>query len=485
VLQETSIMRPLACCVALLAWRRALAFLSSPSSRGVTWRGRPPCAPRAAVLESDPSVSSAEPLVKRPRGVSRVERPTRLPVWPAWNGIVFILLDLVGLRELSAKLEDWLGGRVAPMMLDPKAADPFILLVHHRHSFLKLDPLRAMFRGIFMAEGFPAHPHRGFETVTYVLPGKRGLVHRDSLGVKMRYSDGACQWMTAGKGMLHEEMWETDLTDDDQRSHSSGWGSSEAELYQLWLNLPPQAKMTAPKIQLVTPAAHASDGSGSAGGSQGPPEIIGEGGAAADARAALASASAQGLKTFELTAVPLPVVAPRSGRCKGCTVRVLSDSTGQAGVEGAGSTPLGAATFSPVSVLHVELAEGGAWEFQVSPEHNVLVYVRKGSVAVGCPEAEPLKVHELAYLSPSSASSSDGVYLEAPNGGADVLVLCGVPLGYPVASSGTMVMNTDQEVDQAFQDYQRGAFGVPWEHTLDDAAWLRGVQAWRQRYSGD
>ena len=98
-------MRPLACCVALLAWRRALAFLSSPSSRGVTWRGRPPCAPRAAVLESDPSVSSAEPLVKRPRGVSRVERPTRLPVWPAWNGIVFILLDLVGLRELSAKLE--------------------------------------------------------------------------------------------------------------------------------------------------------------------------------------------------------------------------------------------------------------------------------------------------------------------------------------------------------------------------------------------
>ena len=50
------------------------------------------------------------------------------------------------------------------MMLDPKAADPFILLVHHRHSFLKLDPLRAMFRGIFMAEGLPDHPHRGFET---------------------------------------------------------------------------------------------------------------------------------------------------------------------------------------------------------------------------------------------------------------------------------------------------------------------------------
>ena len=83
-------------------------------------------------------------------------------------------------------------------------------------------------------------------------------------------------------------------------------------------------------------------------------------------------------------------------------------------------------------------------------------------MAVGCPEAEPLKVHELAYLSPSSASSSDGVYLEAPNGGADVLVLCGVPLGYPVASSGTMVMNTDQEVDQAFQ--VRTALGLTPPH---------------------
>merc|ERR1719389_1516611 len=100
-----------------------------------------------------------------------------------------------------------------------------------------------------MPEGFPAHPHRGFETVTYVLRG--GLVHRDSMGVKKAYgapadsdgsgSDGAVQWMTAGRGMLHEEMWRTSS------------GTADAELYQLWVNLPPHAKMAPPRVQLLVP----------------------------------------------------------------------------------------------------------------------------------------------------------------------------------------------------------------------------------------
>ena len=88
-----------------------------------------------------------------------------------------------------------------------------------------------------MPEGFPAHPHRGFETVTYVLPGRTGLTHRDSEGCKMRYGDGAVQWMTAGRGMLHEEMWDT------------GAGTTDAELYQLWVNLPPASKLVPPRVQ--------------------------------------------------------------------------------------------------------------------------------------------------------------------------------------------------------------------------------------------
>lgn len=113
------------------------------------------------------------------------------------------------------------------MMLDVRDADPFVLLVHHRHRFSAWDPVRLIFR-LLLPEGFPAHvragaryprldltrpparipalpqPHRGFETVTMTMHG--GLVHRDSLGVKQKYGDGDVQWLTAGRGVLHEEM---------------------------------------------------------------------------------------------------------------------------------------------------------------------------------------------------------------------------------------------------------------------------------------
>ena len=77
-------------------------------------------------------------------------------MWPAWNGIAFVLLDLLKQHNLAAKLEDWLGGRVCPMMLDTTEADPFILLVHHRHGSSVLTPYARP--RLLMAEGFPSHP---------------------------------------------------------------------------------------------------------------------------------------------------------------------------------------------------------------------------------------------------------------------------------------------------------------------------------------
>ena len=139
------------------------------------------------------------------RRVAKVEKPVRLPVWPVLNGLGCIALDLVGLGDAAAALEDKFGGRVAPMSLGPEA-NPFVLLVHHRHGFDAWDPVRPLFeRLIGLPEGFPAHPHRGFETVTMTLRG--GLAHRDSAGVKETYGDGDVQWLTAGSGILHEEMW--------------------------------------------------------------------------------------------------------------------------------------------------------------------------------------------------------------------------------------------------------------------------------------
>jgi len=170
------------------------------------------------------------------RSIAQVLRPTRLPVWPVAWGALGWGFDLVGLPSASRSLEQRFGGRVTPMQL-PGEADPFLMLVHHRHTFSRWDPVRPLSRWL-LPEGFPAHPHRGVMTVTYVLEG--GMRHRDSTGQKMTYRQGSVQWLTAGKGVLHEEMWDT-----TQPVH---------ELYQIWINLPRKHKFDPPSIQLLGPA---------------------------------------------------------------------------------------------------------------------------------------------------------------------------------------------------------------------------------------
>jgi len=117
-----------------------------------------------------------------PRRIESIERFARLPVWPVWNGVaIFVVSRLLG-KDIAARLEDAIGGRVCPNFFNPpERTSPFIMLVHHRHSFAVWDPLRYIQR-TFFPEGFPAHPHRGFITVTYFLRG--GFLHRDSMGIK-------------------------------------------------------------------------------------------------------------------------------------------------------------------------------------------------------------------------------------------------------------------------------------------------------------
>ena len=360
-----------------------------------------------------------------PRLPAKVIRHTRLPVWPAWQGVpLLILSQLPGpCRSIADKLEDAFGGRVCPMQFNPQEADPFVLLVHHRHAFRPFDFLRPIFSKVIMPEGFPAHPHRGFETVTYVLPGRAGLTHRDSEGCKMRYGDGAVQWMTAGRGMLHEEMWDTDYAVD-------------AELYQLWVNLPPGSKMVPPRVQLIEPVS----GSGKAA------EVIREG-------------------STSVRRAPIVEEVTQGGRVN---VKFLC----------AAGEDRGAETYTPMTIAHVELNGEGASHTMPLPEGwTCIVYVRRGQVSFG--GGEGAKQYETAYL---SRSGGDGLALTSmANGLTDVLVLAGQPIGAPVVASGTMVMNDQFEVNRALADYQRGAFGIPWDHTLDDAEWAKQCDQFVER----
>ncbi|KAG8471133.1 hypothetical protein KFE25_009554 [Diacronema lutheri] len=338
-----------------------------------------------------------------------MQRPVRLPFWPLANGLALTALDLVGLRDAAADAEAAIGGRVAPMSLGGEDADPFVLLVHHRHRFSAWDPLRPLLR-LLIPEGFPAHPHRGFETVTMTIDG--GLTHRDSLGVQQRYGDGEVQWLTAARGVLHEEMW---WANDDGR----------AELYQLWLNLPAAAKMVPPRIQLfVPPAVKAAAGDD---GAEGGVRVHVLGGEYASVRAPVELAGAP----VTLLRVEIPPggewVCPLPAS-RNCIVYVRTGAL-EAGAEAA-----------PTSL----------------PAHH-LAYL-PARAAVGTDGVRLVNADRSPRGKP-----------------AEALVLAGEPLREPVAGGGTWVMNTQAELDQADRDYAAGVMGVPWEHTATDDEWRAHV----------
>lgn len=244
----------------------------------------------------------------------------------------------------------------------------------------------------------------------------------------MRYGDGAVQWMTAGRGMLHEEMWDTDARVD-------------AELYQLWVNLPPRDKLVPPRVQVLLPPNAGADAA----------EVQREG------------------------STPVVRATLRDERRGPVRVRTLA----QPGVSDAsgGRPAVGALTYSPMSIEHVEFHEEGATYTLPLPEGwTCIVYVRRGEVAFG-DDGGKARMYDTAYL---SRRGGDGLVLTSAHSGlTDVLVLAGEPLGAPVVTSGTMVMNSDSEVRQAMYDYQRGEFGVPWPHEMSDDEWAEQCDARR------
>jgi redox-sensitive bicupin YhaK (pirin superfamily) len=268
---------------------------------------------------------------------------------------------------------------------DTEETDPFLLLDDFRND-----------RPSDYLAGFPWHPHRGIETITYVLSGT--VDHGDSLGNRGTLGSGDVQWMTAGRGIMHQEMPQGDA---QGRMHG----------FQLWANLPSSLKMTAPRYQDIKggeiPEVAEDDGTrvrvvcGEFGGKKGPVD-----GVAADPRY-------------------LDIFVP-AGKRK--TLKVETERHAFAYVfEGDGQF---AYASQPLGVLS---------EKQVASEE---ILVR-----------EPAGDRSLVLF-----DSGDEVTVQAGDHGIRFLLVSGKPIQEPVAWYGPIVMNTQDELREAFDELDRGTF---------------------------
>jgi len=225
--------------------------------------------------------------------------------------------------------------------------------------------------------GFPDHPHRGFETITYMLAGR--MRHRDSYGNEGLLQNGGVQWMTAGRGVVHSELPEQE--------------SGRMEGFQLWLNLPAQDKMV--------PAWYRDIQS---------PEI--------------------------------PEV-----RTGDILIRIIAGASH--GVEGAMQR-----TVTEPLYLDVHFEGPGTFRQSLPADANAFIYVYRGNLQVG---EDLVQEQRMAIL--RNDPGADGVVVHS-EGPARMLLIAGQPLREPIAQHGPFVMNTRQELIEAFEDFQAGKFGT-------------------------
>jgi redox-sensitive bicupin YhaK (pirin superfamily) len=254
--------------------------------------------------------------------------------------------------------------------------------------FIHLDQMGEVDYAPGEPKGTPWHPHRGFETVTYMIDGI--MDHQDSLGGGGTITNGDTQWMTAGQGILHIEAPPEHLVASGGLFHG----------LQLWVNLPRAAKMITPKYQ----------------------DIRGK-------QAAL-------------------LTTPDGGSL----IRVIAGEV--AGHAGPGST------FTPINLAHITLQPGARLDLPWQADYNALVYVLAGRGTVGV-EKRPIRIGQLAVHGPGEAIRVEADQTQDANTPAmELFVMGGRPIREPVAHYGPFVMNTREELAQAFEDFQKGRLGV-------------------------
>lgn len=257
----------------------------------------------------------------------------------------------------------------------------------HLDPFIMMDQMGEVEYAPGEPKGTSWHPHRGFETVTYIIDGT--FDHQDSHGGGGTITNGDTQWMTAGSGLLHIEAPPESLVQSGGLFHG----------IQLWVNLPRDAKMNAPKYQDIR------------------------------------SREVQVLTSADA----------------GALVRVIAGTVD--GHEGPGST------FTPMSLVHASVQPGARLDLPWDVDFNALVYVLSGSGAVGI-DGRPISTGQTAVLGAGDyLTVTADARQEGRHPALEVVVVGGRPIREPLAWAGPFVMNTKAEVLQAYQDYQRGSFG--------------------------
>jgi quercetin 2,3-dioxygenase len=250
--------------------------------------------------------------------------------------------------------------------------------------FLMLDEVGPVTYGPGEALGAPDHPHRGFETVSYIVEGMK--LHEDSTGATQLINAGDVQWMTAGAGIVHSELPGPELQKNGGRAHG----------FQIWVNLPAKSKYASPGYQYLPkkdiPTATSPDG------------------------------------LTEVTVI--------AGQAFGVSAAI--------------------GTHTPIWLQDWRLKPGATAEIDIDPTFNAAAYVFEGRACFGA-EATATERGQMALFGPGSrlrvSAPTDGV-------GGRFLLLGGEPINEPLARYGPFVMNTQEELAAAFDDYQSGRMGV-------------------------
>lgn len=251
--------------------------------------------------------------------------------------------------------------------------------------FLLLDHLGPVEWGPGEGIGAPDHPHRGFETVTYLLSGE--MEHKDSAGHRGKLTPGDVQWMTAGSGVVHSELPSEKFMREGGTMHG----------FQIWVNLPAKDKMIPVRYQ-------------------------------------------------DIPKDEIPKVTSEDEKVR--VTIIAGEAMGRKAVID---------THTPIIYLHYTLSPGGSVEQAIPADHNALAYVVSGDAILG---SNNKKVSEGQLATMSTGDVLQIKCAENAEQDVDLLILAGIPIGEPLARYGPFVMNNEDEIRQAIDDYRNGRMGM-------------------------